>query len=440
MTGAQLLAYLAQVDTWLREYCVAIVNTAVDTSTTALRSHRMYRVDRPGSPLPGIPQKAAEGRLMKKGHIKKMFPGGNTAFGFHSFYDYIIPPDANKIFVIKGGPGVGKSTFMRKIGETLVDASYDVEFHCCSSDNGSLDGVCIPSIQVALIDGTAPHMVDPKHPGAVDEIVHLGDYWDEAGMRAHKKEILALNAEIGRLFCRAYAYLAGARLFLDEVESYYRDTGALDVAGLDRLALDLTHEIFEKKPRPEHRPRARHLFATAITPDGPVNYLETIVGHLQKRYVINGDDGTGKHTLVRRLMEAALMRGYDVEAYHCALNPREVEHLVVPALSVAVINQVEPHYYDPRPGDRVIDTMDYVNPALNEQFLAEKQKAREMYRRCMEQAVWFLHRAKQTHDEMETYYVPNMHFDLIDARRECIIARIFELAREYREAGRAASS
>ncbi|WP_073166815.1 hypothetical protein [Desulfofundulus australicus] len=54
-----------------------------------------------------------------------------------------------------------------------------------------------------FITVTTPHVVDPKNPGAVDEIVHLGDHWNEEGLRAHKKEILALNQEIGRLFKRA---------------------------------------------------------------------------------------------------------------------------------------------------------------------------------------------------------------------------------------------
>lgn len=94
---------------------------------------------------------------MPKGKLKKVFPGGNTSQGFYSFYDYIIDQqEANRIFVIKGGPGVGKSTFMRKIGEAMLERGYDVEFHCCSSDNDSLDGIVIPAIKVALLDGTAP--------------------------------------------------------------------------------------------------------------------------------------------------------------------------------------------------------------------------------------------------------------------------------------------
>lgn len=88
--------------------------------------------------------------------LKSYFPGGNTSQGFYSLYNHMIGSDANRILVIKGGPGVGKSTFMRAIGEAMLEKGYDVEYHCCSSDNGSLDGVVIPALKIALVDGTAP--------------------------------------------------------------------------------------------------------------------------------------------------------------------------------------------------------------------------------------------------------------------------------------------
>lgn len=97
--------------------------------------------------------------MSRKGRIRRVFPGGNTPHGFHSFYDYITPPDSNKIFVLKGGPGVGKSTFMRKIAEELVERGYDAELLHCSSDNGSLDGARFPALGVTMVDGTAPQRV-----------------------------------------------------------------------------------------------------------------------------------------------------------------------------------------------------------------------------------------------------------------------------------------
>ena len=59
--------------------------------------------------------------------VRKMFPGGNTTRGFYSFFDHIIEPDANRLFILKGGPGVGKSTFMKKIGKEMLGRGYRIE-------------------------------------------------------------------------------------------------------------------------------------------------------------------------------------------------------------------------------------------------------------------------------------------------------------------------
>ncbi len=96
------------------------------------------------------------------GKAKRVFPGGNTSKGFFSYYDYLIEKDANRIFVIKGGPGVGKSSMMKKIGKEMIDRGYDVEFHHCSSDNNSIDGIVIPKLKVAMVDGTAPHLIGQR--------------------------------------------------------------------------------------------------------------------------------------------------------------------------------------------------------------------------------------------------------------------------------------
>ena len=33
-----------------------------------------------------------------------------------------------------------------------------------------------------MLDGTHPHVIDPKYPGALDKIVHLGEYLDDQAL------------------------------------------------------------------------------------------------------------------------------------------------------------------------------------------------------------------------------------------------------------------
>ena len=80
------------------------------------------------------------------------FPGGNTAGGFCSHFGDILPaPMQRRMFYLKGGPGVGKSTLMRRVGEAAEKAGLEVEYFHCSSDPDSLDAVCLPQKGAAKI-------------------------------------------------------------------------------------------------------------------------------------------------------------------------------------------------------------------------------------------------------------------------------------------------
>jgi len=80
----------------------------------------------------------------------------NTSAGFVNYFDYVLR-DAQRVYIIKGGPGTGKSTFMRLIGEELLKEGMNVDFVHCSADKDSLDAIVINDINVVIVDGTAPH-------------------------------------------------------------------------------------------------------------------------------------------------------------------------------------------------------------------------------------------------------------------------------------------
>ncbi len=366
--------------------------------------------------------------MAKKGYVKKVFPGNNTSLGFYSFYDHIITPDATRIMVIKGGPGVGKSTFMTKIAETMINDGFDCEYHCCSGDNNSLDGIVFPQIGVALIDGTAPHVLDPKNPGCVDEIIHLGDYWDENGIRKNKAQILSCNRDTGRLFARSYRYLRAAQAVYEDWEE--ANIEAMDFGRANRTAYDLITEIFAGKPISPKTGHERRLFAAGITPAGMVNYLDTILLPYQTKFIIEGDPGTGKSTLLQKVANAAVERGYDIELYHCPLNPAKVEHVMIPGLSVALTKSIEPHNYVPQPGDRVIDMNTCLSPEIRAKFADIVAAASRLFNDLFAQATFYIGQAKKEHDRMETFYVPHMDFAGITSLREKTLHRIRKYAEE----------
>ena len=94
------------------------------------------------------------------------FLGANSYRGFHSLYeDLVYSPMIDRLYIIKGGAGCGKSTFMKLIAEAAADKGLDVERVLCSGDPESLDGIFIPRLRIAYVDGTAPHAAVTKLGG-----------------------------------------------------------------------------------------------------------------------------------------------------------------------------------------------------------------------------------------------------------------------------------
>ena len=88
------------------------------------------------------------------------FLGGNTPSGFYSLYHQLSDPARMRaLYIIKGGPGSGKSTLMRRVERHAQAAGLETQEVLCSGDPDSLDAVVLPGKQVAIVDGTAPHVV-----------------------------------------------------------------------------------------------------------------------------------------------------------------------------------------------------------------------------------------------------------------------------------------
>ncbi len=363
---------------------------------------------------------------MAKGKVKNYYPGGNTSKGFYSFYQY-LPYKCERLFIIKGGPGTGKSTFMKKIGQQMIDKGYDIEYHWCSSDNNSVDGIVVPKLKVALLDGTAPHIVDPKYPGAIDEIINLGRYWDRTILEENKEQIVLLSKVIGTSFERAYAYLKEAKLIHDEWEDYYLEAMNFQLA--NHKAKELIEEILDGELLAKELGDERHLFASAFTPKGAVHYFENITEDLETRYIIKGRPGTGKSTLCKRVAQSARERGFAVNYFHCSFDPASIDMIVIPELSIALIDGTAPHVVEARRiGDKLVDMLDCVDSdiiAKNDDKLASVE---ERYSVVMKKAQEEIKKAKSLHDKLEEYYIEAMNFDRIEERRVSVFNEILSWA------------
>lgn len=139
---------------------------------------------------------------------KPLFAASNSGKGFMSYYDDVFGGERiERRYIIKGGPGTGKSSFLSRVAEAAESRGLGVEYYRCSSDPDSLDGIVLDG-RIALVDGTPPHTVEAVLPGVRDEIVNLGVFWDAEALGKRRTEIGRLFEEKSRCYRRAYRFLA----------------------------------------------------------------------------------------------------------------------------------------------------------------------------------------------------------------------------------------
>ena len=357
--------------------------------------------------------------MKKKGWIKRLFPGGNTSKGFYSYFDNIINlKEANRFFVIKGGPGVGKSSLMKKVGHEMVALGYDIEFHHCSGDPDSIDAVYIPELKVAMVDGTAPHVIDPRFPGAVDEVVNLGECWVEDNMVANRECIIKSIEENGKIYKRVYKYLAAAKIIHDDIEWVYGQ--AMDYEKLNIETNQWVEKVLKGVKAKKKLAKERHMFGSAITYQGHIEHSETFISPKKKVHYIKGAPGTGKSTVLQKLANKFTEKGYDIELYHEPLEPEKLESIIVPELDLAITTNSN---YD---NSLALDLDKYLKLGVIEKYKDELMESERVYTYLLDNVFCNLKKTKINHDEIETYYIPNIDFDKVNAITASLIERVLK--------------
>ncbi|WP_313802899.1 PRK06851 family protein [Cytobacillus sp.] len=356
------------------------------------------------------------------GKIKNYFAGGNTARGFYSLYDSNLQ-GLNRIFILKGGPGTGKSSLMKAIGTEWADKGYDIDYLHCSSDNDSIDGVLIPELKVGIVDGTAPHVIEPKAPGAIEEYVNLGEAWDSKVLANQKEKILRISMEVSRSFEAAYRTFGEALEIHDRWEKIYFEN--MDFSEADRLTNKLIVEFYGNI-YVNKQSDVRHRFLGAATPKGAVDFIPNLTEDVPKRYFVKGRAGTGKSTMLKKLAAEAINRGLDIEIYHCGFDPHSLDMLIIREMGLAIFDSTSPHEYFPsREGDEIIDTYEeIVNQGTDEIFAEQIHEISNQYKEKMKEAISYLAQAKEHRDNLEAIYIDAMDFSVVDQLKDDIRTEI----------------
>ncbi len=169
------------------------------------------------------------------------FASANGYKGFRSYYDQILHNDSfSHVYVLKGGPGTGKSTLMKTLEDRYGRLGIKTERILCSSDPDSLDGVILVSdkTKIAILDGTAPHQRDAQLPGAKDCLINLAQKLDEGALKKARPELTELQKKKALAYKKGYEFLSLCGIINDKIEAECEtEEGVSSVYG------ELTHTL-----------------------------------------------------------------------------------------------------------------------------------------------------------------------------------------------------
>ena len=350
------------------------------------------------------------------------FLGANTPGGFYSLFDELYAPrEGWRLWIIKGGPGTGKSTLMKKIAAEAEKRGFYCERIFCSSDPASLDGVIIPSLKVSVADGTAPHVLEPEYPGVSEVLVDLGRFRDDGRLRKNAAEIIRLTDENKQAHAMSTRYLNAAGAAGQDLTGIVSD--ALDAEKLEAFIGHLAARELGAAAGGEGRLQRR--FLSAVTHEGVRTFYETADAICERRIVLHDDIGLAAGAITAGLCAAALENGYHTVQCLCPLAPgRKLDHILLPELGLGVFTS-NPRHPFPHENAKHVQCVRFFSKNGLQLHKNRVRFTRRAQNEMLEEAIRWLGKAKALHDALERYYIDAMDFDGMEAFSEKLIGRIF---------------
>jgi hypothetical protein len=356
--------------------------------------------------------------MQESSKAEHYFLSANTPIGFISRFEQLYnAKDGSRAYILKGGPGTGKSHFISKIAQAMQAMGMNFELFHCTSDSNCLDGISIPALKVCVIDGTPPHSIEPKYPGVVETIINLGDCWDENKLYEEHDKIILFASRINAFYDRAYRFLAAASSLLND--TFRLTLECVETIKIERYAQRLAkREITPRRKQGHETVR----FLTGITPEGVVCYKNNLVNY-NKVFVIEDDYGLSR-LLLSKLKNYAITAGYDVVACYCPISPNEkLEHLLIPSLSIAFVTSNHFHTFNSK-GYRHIHFRRFIDNEMLKLRRARVVFNRRAARELVGESIKLLSEAKANYDILKIIYSSVMDFNAVEKKAQELIEKI----------------
>lgn len=356
--------------------------------------------------------------------LPKFFLGANSPYGFISIFNNLYYPEEGWFaYIIKGGPGTGKSTLMKKLAKEANLRGIDTELIYCSSDPSSLDAVIFSELKISIADGTSPHVLDPVFPGVSDTVINLCDCWNKETIQKNKSKIIELSKINSAYHKKSKKYLCA----YDQIDNdiYSLVCNYYDNNKIYKYSKNLTQKYFKKFSSKTGKENVR--FISGITPEGVVFFEDTLEILADKTIIIEDEYGMVGNTILSIIRDDAINSGFDLFSCYCPTKPNsKLETIIIPELRLAFTVSNNYHNIKNLKDTQVIHSKRFLNTSSDE---IRKQRIgfdNKLKHELINESISNLEKAKSTHDELESLYSMCMDYNKINLLTEKLKNNIFK--------------
>lgn len=364
--------------------------------------------------------------------IRNYYADVFSSQGYFSLFDEALK-GLSHIYVLKGAPGTGKSTLMRKIGVVLMEEGFSLEYYHSPTDNQSVTGLLLPELSIGMIAGSAALQVDFEQLSANVKIVDLEKYLDVDQASVIKEKVIKYEKEKETMLQEVYqSFKAAKKVHLQKEEIYL---SRMDFAKADEVTEKLIKDIFSDSPSEGGEGQEKRIFFGAATPKGVINFIDNLTADASKRYIIKGRPGSGKSTMMKKIVAKGKELGYSIDIFPCGFDPDSLDMVWIDELKVAVLDGTAPHEIEPfRSEDSVVDMFEQcIDPDVETEYEEELKQLDLKYKSLMTEATNYLSEASRLEKVIASHYSEAMDFQKVKEEREKVLGRILHRASSKQE-------
>lgn len=261
----------------------------------------------------------------------KYFLGETSAAGYKTAFDQQIKSDDFFTYILKGGPGTGKSEIIKNIALRFADKD-EFEIYSNAIDPCSPDAILFKKAKVILTDGSCPHSFEPTYPGAFQTLVNLDDCWNRTLLDAEKQQIKKLSDENSTWLSRCRRYLTAFSSLNSDIYSIAK--AAINFEKLDGFIFRMLKKHFPKTG--SSAGKIIYKKKSALTKNG---YVTLPAEEYDSIIPLNDPCFAGSDYFLQQTADLAVARGYTVLVSQCIhFNETVFEHILIPEIKLAFLS------------------------------------------------------------------------------------------------------